>query len=165
MKFLLLLSLFCIYTKLAFSKSLKGEQLACGKNTDGLDIFFTVAGPASCAVCLCNADLKEGVSYKNCETCCCEYVSNTKINDYKHLENKKDGQKLLTTRKVLYSLIFFTCLLLILLALGFLYHKKRYCSSQPPIQSTENDDVLNKIKIITNDETIYITEEHNLVLN
>ncbi|XP_065662450.1 uncharacterized protein LOC136084985 [Hydra vulgaris] len=164
MKFLLLLSLLCLYTKITFSKSLKDEQLTCGKDKDGSDIFFTVAGPVSCAVCLCNADLKEGVSYKNCETCCCGYVSNTKINYYEHFENKKDEPKLLTTRNALYSLIFFTCLLLILLALGFLYHKKRYCSSRLPLQSTENNELLHEIKTTTNNETIHITED-NLVLN
>nr|XP_012557979.1 uncharacterized protein LOC105845131 [Hydra vulgaris] len=162
---LLLLSVFCIHTKITFSKSLKDEQITCGKEKDGSDIFFTVAGPVSCAFCLCNADLKEGVSYKNCETCCCRYVSNTKINDYEHFENKKDERSLFTTRKVLYSLIFFTCLLLILLVLGFVYHKKRFCSSRPPLQSTENDEVINEIKMTINNEIIHITEEDKLVPN
>nr|XP_047131785.1 uncharacterized protein LOC124810750 [Hydra vulgaris] len=165
MNFLLLLYFFYIHTKITFSKLIKAKQLTCGKDNDGSDIFFTVAGPVSCAVCLCNGDLEEGVSYKNCEKCCCGYVSKTKLNEYEHFQNKKDERKLLTTQKVLYSLIFFTCLLIILLALGILYHKKCFCCFRLPHQPTENNEVKYEIKITTNDETIQFTEKDKLVSN
>ncbi|XP_002162750.2 uncharacterized protein LOC100207954 [Hydra vulgaris] len=165
---LLLLPYFILYISRTFSKSITGEYLTCGKEKDGSDIFKTVDGPVSCAVCLCNGDLKQGVSYKNCEICCCGYVSNTKINEYEDFEQKSinDKQELFEIKIGFYSLIVLSCFLSISLVSICLYHKKRFCSSQPPLQSTEKDEFQNGIvKVTTNHEKIQNKDKENLLPN
>ncbi|XP_047132046.1 uncharacterized protein LOC124811034 [Hydra vulgaris] len=139
----------CISILKTFSKSTSDEQLSCRKNEEGLYMFNTAAGPISCAFCSCNSDLKQDVSYEKCETCCCEYVSKTKINDFKDFK-VKDERQLSKMRNYFYGSLSFIALLLFVLALMFIYHRKHSYSSRPPYQADEKGEFMNEIKIATN---------------
>ncbi|XP_065660667.1 uncharacterized protein LOC136084512 [Hydra vulgaris] len=166
MNFLLLfLSFIILYVQKTYSKPIIGK-LTCGKDKDGSDIFKTVDGQLSCAVCLCG-NLNEGISYQNCETCCCGYVSKTKINNLEHFEKKseKDERELFETKIGLYTLMAFCCLFISLMLI-YLYRKKRFRSSHLPVQSTEKDEFMNDdVKVTTNHETIENTDKQNMLPN
>ncbi|XP_065660668.1 uncharacterized protein LOC136084513 [Hydra vulgaris] len=168
---LLLLPYFILYIRKTFSKSITGDLLTCGKDKDGLDIFKTVDGPVSCADCWCNGDLKQGVSYKNCEKCCCKYVSNTKINKYENFEKKsvKDERKLSETKNSLHIFIGLSCFfLMVIISLVpiYFYCKKPFSRSRLPLQSTEKHEFQKgMVKVTTNHETIQNTDKENLLPN
>nr|XP_012556349.2 uncharacterized protein LOC105844361 [Hydra vulgaris] len=158
---LFFLSLIILYIKKTYSKSILSEQLTCGQDKDGSDIFKSVDGQHSCTVCLC-ADLNKGISYKNCEKCCCAYVRKTKIKDYEHFEEKsiKDERELFKTKNDLYGLIALNCFFFLTsLVSTCLYLKKRFRRTRLSLQSTEKDEFMNgDVKVIINHEKIQNTD-------
>ncbi|XP_065660671.1 uncharacterized protein LOC136084517 [Hydra vulgaris] len=147
----------CIFILKTFSKSTSDEQSSCIKNEEGLYKFNTAAGPISCADCSCIGDshLKQDVSHEKCETCCCEYVSKTKINDFKEFKVKhtKDEQELLQMKNNFHGSLGVNGLLSFVLIFGCIYciyNKKKFFSSRPPYQADEKDEFIKEIKIATN---------------